>query len=456
MDIPLSEKFKADILIVDDVLDNIRFLSSFLSKQGYAVRKATSGPMAIGAISALKPDLILLDINMPEMNGYEVCSLLKQNAATQSIPIIFLSAGNDVVDKVKAFQVGGVDYITKPFQLEEILARISTQLTIQELQHTLEARNSQLQQALDSLKQSQASLVQQEKMATLKKVVAGVAHEVNNPLSFILCNTEPARQYVQSLVELIKLYQSDYPQASERIQNFLSELDLEFVTSDLNNLIQSMKTGAGRIQSVVTTLKSFTHLDEAALKRVDIHESIENVLLILRYRLEPERAADTIAGSITGPTNQPIAEPIAGPITVSRHYGALPPVQCYADQLNQVLFNVIVNAIDALEAKLTKQGYRGLTEAIAPQISISTELSDDQRVRIRIKDNGIGMSEETRSRLFEPFFTTKAAGQGLGLGLLISRRIIEEMHQGYLTCHSWSELGTEFTIDIPVELGIDL
>ncbi len=453
MDIPPpNEQFKADILIVDDVLDNIRFLSSFLSGQGYAVRKATSGQMALGAISALKPDLILLDINMPEMNGYEVCSLLKQDAATQSIPIIFLSAGNDVVDKVKAFQVGGVDYITKPFQLEEILARIRTQLTIQELQHTLEARNGQLQQALDSLKQSQASLVQQEKMATLKKVVAGVAHEVNNPLSFILCNTEPARQYVQSLVELIKLYQNDYPQASEKIQHFLSELDLEFVTSDLTNLIQSMKTGAGRIQSVVTTLKSFTHLDEAALKQVDIHESIENVLLILRYKLEPGDRAESVNESVNKPTNEPVNEPI----TVSRHYATLPPVQCYADQLNQVLFNLIVNAIEALEAKLTKQGYGGLTTAIAPQISISTELSDDQRVRIQIKDNGIGMAEETRSRLFEPFFTTKAAGQGLGLGLLISRRIIEEMHQGYLTYHSCLELGTEFTIDIPVDLGIDL
>lgn len=425
---PLKESDIPDILIVDDMPDNIRFLASFLASRGYHVRKATSGKMALTAIQALAPDLILLDVKMPDMSGYEVCRTLKEDPETGAIPIIFLSVGDEVVDKVEAFQVGGIDYITKPFHLEEVLVRIQTQLTIRSLQKKLEEQNLQLQQALDHLKQAQITLVQHERMSTLKKVVAGVSHEVNNPLTFIFCNVEPARRHIANLLTLIELYQKAYPDASADIQSFIDEIDLDFIGSDLNNLMQSMRTGADRIRAFVLTLKSFTHLDESRIKQIDVHESIEEVLKILRYQLGSRADGETIQ--------------------IHKNYDTLPLVTCYADQLVRVIFNLCVNAIDAIEAKLERKDYQ-LSD---PQISIHTRLISDSMIQIGIKDNGIGIPIVNQSRLFEPFFTTKSVGQGLGLGLVTSRRIVEEMHRGQLTYNSAASESTEFVIQIPVKL----
>lgn len=422
----LQEKNNPDILVVDDVPDNIRFLSNFLTIQGYDVRKAIDGEMALRAVKALMPDLILLDVNMPNMSGYDVCIKLKKDPSTCSVPIIFLSAGNEVFDKVKAFQVGGADYITKPFQLEEVLVRIQTQLTIRELQQKQNIQNIELQQALNDLKQAQANLVQQEKMATLKKVVAGVAHEVNNPLSFILSNTEPAQQYIHDLLTLIELYQQCCQNPSPAVESCINEIDIKFVASDLKNLIHSMRKGADRIHSVMLALKNFTHLDEEGVKRINIHDAVETTLTILQHRLEPK--TDGVS------------------IQVYKEYGILPLITSYADQLNQVIFNLLINALDAVEAKINKHSYQFSN----PQISISTQLTSDNTALIRIKDNGIGICEAHQARLFEPFFTTKPAGRGLGLGLVTSRRIIEEMHNGSLTYCSCLGEGAEFVIQIPI------
>ena len=255
-----TTEFAADILIVDDKLENIRLLSDFFSTQNYQIRKAISGKAALTAVKTILPDLILLDINMPGMSGYEVCKQLKNDPQTSSIPVIFLSAGNDVTDKIQAFQVGGVDYITKPFQLEEVLIRVQTQLTLRELERSLEAKNVKLNQALSSLKATQVALVQKEKTATLRKVVAGVAHEVNNPLSFISCNIEPIRRYKNQLLDLILLYQQKYPEVDPAIANLLKEIDLDFLTSDIDKIIGSMKHGAERISTVILALKIFTRL----------------------------------------------------------------------------------------------------------------------------------------------------------------------------------------------------
>ncbi len=234
----------ASILIVDDIPDNIRFLSSFLLDQGYEVRKAISGQMALKTVQALPPDLILLDVNLPDISGYEVCHALKQDPSTATIPILFLSAGNEAIDKVKAFQKGAVDYITKPFYLEEVLVRIQTQLTIQMLQKELTGQNQQLKDTLEELKITQMHLVQQEKMATLRKVVAGVAHEINNPLSFIACNIQPVQGYVDDLLTLIDLYQQKYSVADPDIAAYLDAIDLKFLTSDLTNIMGSIGSGA--------------------------------------------------------------------------------------------------------------------------------------------------------------------------------------------------------------------
>lgn len=421
--------FKADILIVDDTPDNIRFLSSLLLEQGYSVRKAISGKMALTAVKTVLPDLILLDINMPGMNGYEVCENLKSDSQTCSVPVIFLSAFDDVSDKVKAFQIGGIDYITKPFQFEEVLARIQNQLTIQKLQNQLQARNEQLQQALYELKKAQTQLIQKEKMIGLGQLAAGMAHEINNSIGFISNNLAPTRDYVRDLLNLIYIYQQEYPNPTTTIQKIKQEIDLDFLILDIEKLIGSMQTGTERIYSTLLALRIFSRLNEADIKAVDIHAGIDSALILLQHRLKQE------------------GEQIE--INVIKNYGDLPLITCYASQINQVFLNLLNNAIDALES--------GTGEAFPPYsmptIWISTELTALETVTIRIKDNGVGIAPEIKSRLFDPFFTTKPVGKGSGLGLSTSYQIVVEKHKGQLTYHSSLGEGAEFAIEIPLHLA---
>ena len=415
-----------DILIVDDTLDNIRFLSKMLLERGYNVRKAISGPMAMTAVNAVLPDLILLDINMPEMNGYEVCEKLKSEAKTRGVPIIFLSALDDVSDKVKAFQTGGVDYISKPFQFEEVLARIENQLTIQRLQAQLQAKNTKLQTTLENLQTTQEKLVQKEKAIAVGQLVAGVAHEINNPVSFIYSNLVPAREYIQDLLQLIELYQEEYPEPTPRIRERMDEIDLDFLSSDLQKLLDSMQSGADRIRTIVLGLRLFSRLDEADIKPVDLHEGLDSTLMLLQHRLESE-------------DNRPN-------IQILKEYGDLPRVTCHARRLNQVFLNLLNNAIDAIEQK------RKETPIFShPKIQIRTQAIGENRVAIAIADNGKGIPEEERSQLFDPFHTTKPIGKGIGLGLSSSYQVIVRQHHGTLTCNSSPETGSEFVVEIPIQ-----
>lgn len=433
---------KQDILIVDDTPENLRLLSTLLTKEGYNVRKALNGEMALLAAKTIKPNLILLDINMPGMDGYEVCEHLKKDEQTRSIPVIFLSAIDDVEYKVKAFRMGGIDYITKPFQIEEVLARIENQLTIQNLQTQLQGQNLQLQQALSELKKTQSQLIQKEKMVSLGQLVAGMAHEINNPISFISGNLAPAREYIHELLNLINLYQQEYPNPTSNIQDAINNLDLYFIISDLQRLMGSMQTGVDRINSIILTLRIFSRLNESDIKPVDIHQGIDSALLLLQDRLKQQAERSEIQ--------------------VIKNYGNLPAVTCYASQLNQVFFNLLNNAIDALEESCVsrfvsvvsgKTTDRGQLTTDIPTIWIFTELTELETVTIRIKDNGVGIPKEIQSRLFDPFFTTKSVGQGTGLGLATSYQIVVEKHKGQLTCHSSPGLGTEFVIKIPVGMG---
>jgi signal transduction histidine kinase len=431
---------KADILIVDDMPDNIRFLSLMLLEHGYNVRKALSGQIALTAAQTVLPDLILLDINMPEMNGYEVCRRLKENSATRDVPVIFLTALSDILDKLKAFQVGAVDYITKPFQFDEVLVRIQTQLTIRNLQTQLQSQNVQLQTALDDLKKAQAQLVQRDKMIALGQLVAGVAHEINNPISFIYGNLNPAQKYSQSLLELIKLYQEECPTPSELIQKTIQEADLDFIAGDLPKLFNSMRHGVDRIQTIIFALRIFSRLNESDIKLVDIHEGIESVLLLLQHRFNLDEKSV---------------------IEVVKNYGNLPLVTCYASQLNQVFLDIINNAIDALEEAFDHDTQdsceqNNLSQPPTPQelptIWITTGLTSSGSISIRIKDNGIGIAEDLKPRLFEPFFTTKSVKERVGLGLSTSYQIVVEKHEGQLTFQSSPGEGTEFMIEIPAQL----
>jgi signal transduction histidine kinase len=424
----LVESQNFDILIVDDTPENIRFLSAMLIENGYQVRKALTGKMALTAAQASVPDLILLDINMPQMNGYETCQLLKQNEKTASVPVIFLSALNDVVDKVKAFEVGGVDFIPKPFQFEEVLVRIQTHLKIQVLQSQLHLKNTQLEAALESLKQMQTQLLRKEKLLGLGQLVAGVCHEINNPISFIAGNIKPANDSIEILIQLLDAYQKEYPESTPLIQALLEDAEVDFLVTDLQNMMKSMRTGVDRIASIVLALRIFSRLGESDIKSADIHECIDSTLLLLRHRLAEKSSMPTIE--------------------IIKNYGDIPRITCHASEMNQVFLNLLKNAIDALQQKFSN------SDAIqeAPRIQIITELKTPKQIAICIKDNGIGVSEGVEKRLFEPFFTTKPVGQGVGLGLATSYQIVVEKHQGNLT-YSANAGETEFKIEIPTMLS---
>jgi signal transduction histidine kinase/DNA-binding response OmpR family regulator len=659
---------KPDILLVDDNPQNLRLLRTMLKEQGYKVRATINGELALKAVQVEQPDLILLDINLPDMKGYEVCKKLKLEQQAVDIPVIFISALDEVLDKVEAFEAGGVDYITKPFEVNEVLVRIKNQLTLFfqkkqliEQQKQLSEQNTQLQllltttkaineandfqsaleatlcqvcekigwdfgefwipndeatgfeygkgwyakdksfdefiennqtfilaenkklldkiclgkqpqwlidvavepdktftaskfakdtglkaclgvpilfndqvlavlvffkreatepdlrlielvnalatqlssliqrkrsesalqilsklerekalqleQTLKKLQRTQTQLVQNEKMASLGQLIAGVAHEINNPTSFIYGNIYLANDYSEELLHLIKLYQHYYPEPVAEIAEQLEHIEPDFIAEDFPKLIASMKEGANRIHEIVLSLRNFSRLDEAEYKRVDIHEGINNALLILQYRFKQQSKRPEIQ--------------------VLKEYGKLPLIECYPGQLNQVFMNLLNNAIDALDGlymnllsakqqSVSKNvvqvevsrpssvmtidkgvGDAGEQDAIAfhrllstklkvpnlqpatPLIRIHTEVVEGNRVVIRISDNGIGISAEERSRIFDPFFTTKQPGKGTGLGLSISYQIVVEKHGGQIECHSTPGKGTEFVIELP-------
>ncbi|HIK03495.1 MAG TPA: HAMP domain-containing protein [Trichormus sp. M33_DOE_039] len=287
----------------------------------------------------------------------------------------------------------------------------------------------ELQIALQELQSTQAQLIQTEKMSSLGQLVAGVAHEINNPVNFIYGNVTHANEYTKELLQLIRLYQEEFPNPSPRIKSRINDMDLEFIQEDLPKILGSMTMGSQRIQQIVLSLRNFSRLDEAEMKAVDIHEGIESTLLILQNRFK--------------------AKPENPKIDIIREYGQLPLVECHAGQLNQVFLNIINNAIDALNSYNAERSQQEIDNNPS-YIKISTQLLKNDRVLVRICDNGPGMTEKVKQKLFDPFFTTKPVGQGTGLGLSISYQIIVEKHSGILRCDSELGKGCEFWIEIPL------
>ncbi|MCT7962712.1 response regulator [Laspinema sp. D1] len=439
----MSPDEPADILIVDDTPANLRLLSMILSRKGYRVRKAISPHLALNAVELSLPHLILLDINMPEMNGYQVCSKLKANPQTREVPIIFISALDDVFDKIKAFEVGGNDYITKPFQDAEVLIRVEHQLKLRSLQMELLDKNRILEQTLTELKQAQNHIIQNEKMVSLGQLVAGVCHEINNPVNFISGNLIYVKTYVKQLLGLLQQYRQALGSIPKEIQQLEEDIELDFLVEDFPKLVSSMQGGAERIRKIVESLRNFSRLDEAELKSVDLHEGLESTLMMLGHRLEP-------CGDRRG-------------ITVIKNYAQLPFVRCYAAQLNQVFMNLLTNAIDALESgsrhphSLPNSDDEGAIGpcAPAPTLWINTAQPTENTVTISIADNGPGMSPELQQQAFDPFFTTKQVGYGTGLGLSISYQIVVEGHRGTLDCQSLPGMGTTFTLGLPIQPSPD-
>ena len=411
---------KESILVVDDTPANLGLLSDLLTANGYRVRPAPSGRLALRAAKNNPPDLILLDINMPEMDGFEVCERLKSDKQLRAIPILFISALTDTEDKVKAFQAGGQDYITKPFQAEEVLARVETHLNNRRYQVALSEKSQALQTAFDQLKAAQDRLIQSEKMASLGVLTAGIAHEINNPINYIKTSALALKQDMDDLDRLLKAFSTcKESSASNEVMAIKDDIDFDALVKEIPQLIDGITMGVERTENIIKGLRLYARQDREKKVLSDIHELIDTALVLLRNRYEKK-------------------------IHISKDYSELPLISIQPSRLVQVFNNVIANAIDALTA----------TDHIdSPQISITTSHENHDGMDyavVRFKDNGPGILEDHLGKILDPFFTTKEIGKGVGLGLSISYGIVQD-HNGRLSVKSDETTGTVIAIYLPIK-----
>ena len=342
---------------------------------------------------------------MPEMNGYEVCKYLKEHDRTKDIPVIFISAKSEVTDETMGFSFGAVDYITKPFVLPVLMARIRTHLELQRNKKELIRTNN-------DLKNTQAQMLHREKMASLGELAAGVAHEINNPMGFISSNLGSLRKYVNKFIGFID-FQSEILNslgAEDQIIKVRKKQKIDFMIEDTNDLLDESLDGARRVTEIVQNLKGFSQLDEALIKETDIHKCLDVTLKIIWNELKHT-------------------------CTIHKKYGELPLTICNAQELNQAFMNLLINASHAIE----EQG----------DITIRT-WEENNSINVAITDTGGGIPQDKIDRIFEPFFTTKDVGKGTGLGLSICYDIIKK-HNGGISVESEYGKGTTFTIILPVK-----
>jgi two-component system, NtrC family, sensor kinase len=315
----------------------------------------------------------------------------------------------------------------------EIAERQRTEMALRQSEARLQNQTTQLKLAFEELKQTQAQLIHTEKISSLGQLVAGVAHEINNPLGYVSGNLRYACQYLENLMHLVKLYQQEYPEPNAVIQQAATTIELNYLSADLPSLLSALREGTDRIREIVDLLQTFSRVDEVKRRTVDLHMGLNSTLMLLQYRLKAGHQ----------------------PIQIIKEYGGdLPVVNCYAGQLNQVFMNLLANAIDAVlgdRSLAADADPSGQPLILSPQIHIRTEAIGADWVRVTIADNGPGISADIQQRLFEPFFTTKPIGKGTGLGLSISHQIVTQKHQGRLICRSAPHAGTEFVIEIPVQ-----
>jgi len=409
------------ILLVDDNEINRRLVRYILSTDYQQVQEAADGDECLTALANYSFDLVLLDLNMPKKSGFEVLQELQLPSSPRSPVVIVLSADNDPDTISRSFQLGAADYLTTPFNKEELLARVKTHLALhnreQHLEERVQKRTAALMETNQRLKETTKQLIQAEKMASLGQLAAGVAHEINNPVGYINSNLDTLKSYVKDLLELISHHQNlekspNDRAAREAVKEARQRLDLDFLEEDIQHLIQESLQGVRHVKQIVSDLKGFSHPEEKEWHSANLNELIDSTLNIANNELKYKTK-------------------------IVKKYQELPSVQCITPQIKQVLLNLVVNAGQAIDGK----GCITIETGLAPSA---------ETVYVNIRDDGHGIDEESLQKIFDPFFTTKAVGQGTGLGLSVSYGIIQS-HSGSITVSSEKGQGSCFTINLPVK-----
>ena len=410
----LTQQF--DILVVDHSVENLQGLAATLTEARYQVLTATDGEQALKIFDDRSPALVLLDVQMPGMDGFEVCRRIKSHVTHPSVPVILLSDLDDSATRLEGFKAGAVDFIGKPFVMQEVLSRIAVRLALwqsrRELQQQLEQTRTLNRQLIDA----QFQLLQSEKLASIGQLAAGVAHELNNPIGFVHSNLGTLDGYLHDLMEIIGAYAEIAAspgvtaQQRQAMTRLLEERDYAYLKGDIFNLVTESKDGLDRVRKIVANLKSFSRVGEQEWQDADLHQGIESTLSIVWNELKYK-------------------------CKVVKDFGDIPPVFCLISQINQVILNLLVNASHAIERDGT--------------ITIRTRRHDEATVSLEIIDTGCGIAPELLGRIFEPFFTTKPVGKGTGLGLSLSYGIVQR-HKGRIEVDSQPGVGSTFRLLLPI------
>ena len=410
----------AKILTIADAA-GVEALQELLERGGHEVIVVPDGKDGLDLARQLSPDLIICDGTLPQIAWLELCHLIKADRELATVYFILLTTPdrfNDAAELDESID----DFVFKPIVRQELLGRVRAGLRSRELMIKLERSDQALQQ-------SRERMLEGEKMSNLGNLVSGIAHEINNPITFIYSNLTHVQTYATDLIELLQLYQKQLVNPSLEILQKQQDMDVEFVLEDLLKIVSSMRTGSDRIRQIILSVQDFSRNDRSGWQLFDISDGLENTLLLLQHRLPAREGRRDIK--------------------VIKEYGNLPQIECYAGQLNQAFLNIINCAIDTLEES-SQEFDRSESVNFRPVIWIRTKVVNAQQISIEIADNGMAMSEDVKAQIFDPFFIAQPGGEGSGLGLAVSYQIVVDQHKGELKCFSEPGKGNEFKLKIPL------